>query len=290
MPAFTEKASGVYYLEVPFGGCWTGIALIRGAHTYLIDSAGSPACIEEYLLPALGELGLGISDIEYLLCTHTHADHVGGHAYIKAIAPEIRIVSSIECADKLRDPLKYNILIRKTFPEHSPAPSAGLKGVEPDMIVGDGSIIGGEMQYISSPGHDSDSGCWLHLKSKTLFSGDSLQLNGTSVQGIALYMDLPSYRATLSRLGSLDIEQIIAGHEFLPDGAYSKGKDKVKEYLSSCLSYTELYGRIIEQNAKDGLDAPSIARALIKEVGAIEPAYLFLPLYSVSEHLKELKI
>ncbi len=289
MAAFEKKANGVYYLEVPFGGCWTGVALIKGAHTYLIDSAGSLDCLQQYIIPALAELGLALSDIEYLLNTHTHGDHVGGHAHIKALCPDIKIVSGKEGADKLRDPLKYNILIRQAFPEHSPAPSAGLLGVEPDLTVEDGYVLCEEMRYISTPGHDTDSGCWLHLESKTLISGDSLQLNGTSVQGTALYMDLRAYRETLGKLEKSDIEQILAGHEFLPLGAYAVGKEKVSEYLSCCREYTILYEKIIKEKSTAGLDAASIAKALIKEVDGIEPAYLFLPLYTVSEHLKDFK-
>ncbi len=290
MKAFEKKTDGVYYLEVPFGGCWTGVALIQGKHNYLVDSAGSLECLGEYIIPALGKLGLALSDIDYLLNTHTHGDHVGGHAHIKALNPGITIVSSREGEDKLRDPLKYNIKIRQVFPEHSPAPSAGLLGVEPDITVDDGYVLEGEMCYISTPGHDSDSGCWLHMQTKTLISGDSLQLNGTSVQGTALYMDLPAYRDTLLKLSRLDIKMILAGHEFLPVGAYANGKEKVAEYLNKCLKYTEIYSRIIKEKSDIGLHADEIAKALIKEVDGIEPEYLFLPLYTVSEHLKDLKI
>jgi len=289
MASFVKKAEGVYYLEVPFGGCWTGIALIKGKRNYLIDSAGSPACVNEYLIPALSDIGVSLSDIDYLLNTHTHADHVGGHAAIKAENSSIITVTGKESADKLRDPLKYNKLIRAVFPEHSPAPSAGLTGTEPDMIIEDGYVLEGEMLYISAPGHDTDSGCWMHLPTRTLISGDTLQLNGTSVQGIALYMDLAGYKDSIDKLLALDCERILAGHEFLPLGAYAEGKHACREYLCKCKEYIGIYESIIKKFRADGLDAPAIAKALIKEVGATEPNYLFLPLFTVSEHLKDQK-
>lgn len=289
MTAFEKKAEGIYYLEVPFGGCWTGIALIKGKYNYLVDSAGSTACVNDYLVPALAKLGMSLSDIDYLLNTHTHADHVGGHAFIKASGNGIVTVTSKESADKLRDPLKYNKLIRAVFPEHSPAPSAGLVGIEPDLIIEDGYVLQGEMLYVSTPGHDTDSGCWMHLPTRTLISGDSLQLNGTSVQGIALYMDLCAYRESIEKLLALGIKRILAGHEYLPLGAYAEGVDACKKYLSKCQEYIDIYDGIIKKLSERGADAPAIAKALIKEVDGTEPEYLFLPLYTVTEHIKNLK-
>lgn len=289
MAAFEQKAKGVYYLEVPFGGCWTGIALIKGNRNYLIDSAGSATCIKDYLIPALSDIGMTLGDIDYLLNTHTHGDHIGGHAFIKSCNNGILIVTSNESADKLRDPLKYNKLIRAVFPEHSPAPNASLSGTEPDIIIEDGYMLEGEMLYISTPGHDTDAGCWLHIPTKTLISGDSLQLNGTSVQGIALYMDLPAYKASMEKLLSLDIDCILAGHEYLPIGAYAIGKDECKEYIRKCDEYVNVYEDIIKKHHARGADATTIAKALIKEVDGTEPDYLFLPLYTVTEHLKKFK-
>ena len=124
MIAFENKIEGVYHLLCPFGGCWTGITLIRGKENYLIDSAGNAECIDTYLLPALHELSLTLDDIGYLLITHTHADHIGGAARIKELNPSIKYVVCEESADKVRDPLKYNRAIRAVFPEHSPSPSA----------------------------------------------------------------------------------------------------------------------------------------------------------------------
>ena len=225
MVALENKIDGVYHLLCPFGGCWTGITLIRASRNYLVDCGGNAECIDRYLLPALAELSMTASDIDYLLITHTHADHIGGAARLKELDPGIRYVVCEQSADKVRDPLKYNKAIRAVFPEHSPAPSAGLTGIEPDIVIHDGDVINGEMQFILTPGHDTDSGCWLHLPTKTLISGDSLQMNGTDVQGIGLYMDLPAYRSSLAKLAKTDIINILTGHHYLPLGYEAYGRD-----------------------------------------------------------------
>lgn len=289
MAVFSSDIPNVYFLQCPFGDCWTGITLIKGEANCLIDSGGNRDCVDSHLIPALSEIGMKIEDIDYLLCTHTHADHIGGHARIKELSPNIKIVSSVESADKLRSPLKYNKAIRAVFPEHSPAPSAGLCGIEPDIIVDDGDILLGELKYIKCSGHDTDSGCWLHLPSKTLISGDSLQQNGTSVQGIALYMDLPSYIETLDRLREEDIEHVLAGHDYLPLGYKATGRHEVSAHLDKCRDVVTTYDEFIKRNYDPSTDVPSLALALIEEVGGIVPKFLFLPLYTVTEHIKLIK-
>ena len=289
MNAFENKIEGVYHLLCPFGGCWTGITLIRASKNYLIDCGGNAECIDKYLLPTLSELSMTVSDIDYLLVTHTHADHVGGAPRLKELNPSIIYTVSKESADKVRDPLKYNKAIRAVFPEHSPAPSAGLCGLEPDLIIEDGEVIEGEMKFILTPGHDTDSGCWLHLPTKTLISGDSLQSNGTDVQGIGLYMDLPEYRSSLDKLMNLEIDNILTGHHYLPLGYEAYGREAVSEYLEKCESLVQEYGKFVEVKLQEGLEAVEIAKALIAHVDGIEPKFMFLPLFTVTEHIKEIK-
>lgn len=289
MIAFENKIDGVYHLLCPFGDCWTGITLIRGRKNYLIDCGGNAECIDKYLLPALSELSMTVSDVDYLLITHTHADHIGGAARLKEHNPSIRYAVCEQSADKVRDPLKYNKAIRAVFPEHSPAPSAGLAGLEPDLIVRDGDVIEGEMRFVFTPGHDTDSGCWLHLPTRTLISGDSLQMNGTDVQGIGLYMDLPAYRSSIEKLKGTKICNILTGHHFLPLGYEAYGENAVREYLDKCSKLVDEYHRFVKKKVLRGLDALGIAKALIAHVDGIEPKFMFLPLFTVTEHLKQYK-
>ena len=288
MIAFENKIAGVYHLLCPFGGCWTGITLIRAKKIFLVDCGGNAECIDKYLLPALSELSMTVSDIDYLLITHTHADHIGGAPRLKELNPSIKYVVCAESADKVRDPVKYNKAIRAVFPEHSPAPSAGLCGLEPDLIIHDGDTVEGEMQFIFTPGHDTDSGCWLHLPTMTLISGDSLQSNGTDVQGIGLYMDLPAYKASLKKLSQIGIENILTGHHFLPLGYEAFGREAVSNYLDKCVSLVEEYGIFVKAMHREGEDSLQIAKALIEEVNGTEPGFMFLPLFTVTEHLKEI--
>ena len=75
-PEFEEVLPDTYLLKVPFGPVWTGIILIKGEKNILIDSSHLEP--ESYLVPALEKLGMKLSDIDWLLNTHVHGDHIGG--------------------------------------------------------------------------------------------------------------------------------------------------------------------------------------------------------------------
>ena len=130
-PGFIPVTDGVYLLREPFGGTTTGIILLRSAENILIDAGGSAALVDSVLVPALAAQGLAPRDIDVLTCTHTHGDHIGGFARMRELGVK-QIAAYIKSVDKIRDPLYYNVEIRRAFPENSPPPSAGLVGTTVD--------------------------------------------------------------------------------------------------------------------------------------------------------------
>ena len=79
MEQFQKMAEGIWFLKVPFGPVWTAVVLIRGEENMLIDSSATAQDVEDYVIPALAQLGLAPKDIHWLLNTHCHGDHIGGH-------------------------------------------------------------------------------------------------------------------------------------------------------------------------------------------------------------------
>jgi len=108
-PAFEEILPGTYLLKVPFGPVWTGVILVKGEKTFLVDSAHLEP--EKYLMPALADLGLKPSDIDWLLCTHVHGDHIGGHHALHA-KYGVKVATLDSAAEALRDPVKVSIRVR----------------------------------------------------------------------------------------------------------------------------------------------------------------------------------
>ena len=138
-PGFIPVTDGVYLLREPFGGTTTGIILLRSAENILIDAGGSAALVDSVLVPALAALGLAPRDIDVLTCTHTHGDHIGGFVRMRELGVK-QIAAYIKSVDKIRDPLYYNVEIRRAFPENSPPPSAGLVGTTVDTALRESRI------------------------------------------------------------------------------------------------------------------------------------------------------
>lgn len=278
-PVFHEIAENIYLLKVPMGDIWTGVYLVRRDQNILIDSGCSAADVDNVIVSALRQAGLTVPDIGVLLCTHTHGDHIGGHSRLKELgAGKAGVCSS--GADKLRDPLKYSKQIRSVFPEYSSLPPAVLDGVEPELILNDGDEIGG-LKILATPGHDSDCVCFFDPAGGILLTGDSLQGNGTDMQGCALYMDLPAYEKTLKRLAALPIRMVVTGHPYHPwDCECVPGGKAVED----CLELLKKYDTFLAEGTQR--DPAVLAVSLIRHLKGKIPDKLFLAMYTVREHLK----
>lgn len=288
MQTFEPVANGIYLLKTPFNGLWSGVYLIRREKNILIDSGASAETVDNTILPALKMLGLTPADLSFLLCTHTHGDHIGGHHRIKELA-------GIPCGvfegglDKLRNPLKYSKLIRNSFPEHSPAPPSVLRGVEPDFLLRDSETLG-PLKLIHTPGHDTDTVCFLDRETRTLLTGDSIQGNGTILQGCALYMDLPGYRDSMKKLQGESVDAIVMGHPYLPWNTPVLRNEKAADCLKNALEITDFYDTIISNLIQGGeTDPVKLAEHLIRTIGGQMPRHLFLALHTVEEHRKRWK-
>lgn len=282
MVEFEKLAENVRRAPVTFPGCWAGVYLVTGQENILVDTGGCAATVDSDIVPALEKLGMTLKDISWMAMTHIHGDHVGGAARLKELAPWIRTACFEGSAERMRSPRDYSAEIRAAFPGKSAPVPAVLDGVEPDLLLKDGDTLG-DLVLIHTPGHDTDSCSYLDTRTRTLLTGDSLQLNGTVSQGCSLLMDVPGYRETIARLKRMEIDHIACGHPYLPLGADADGKENVKAYLDACeacLHHDE--GFVRGMMAAGVTDPDQIAKALIREVGGIEPKYLFLPLYTVT--------
>ena len=286
-PEFEEVLPDTYLLKVPFGPVWTGIILIKGEKNILIDSSHLEP--ESYLIPALEKLDMKLSDIDWLLNTHVHGDHIGGHHSL-VTKYGLKTATLDSAVDALRDPVKVAIRVRTRFPKNSPAPQSYLKGVEPDVILKEGELLEGRFYALATPGHDDDCLTWVDTKTGTAFTGDSIQANGTPCQGVGFYRDRNAYLDSLQKLSEAKLENIVCGHDYDGIGSVIKGMDEVSAALQYCSDRVGLYDSKIKEYVALGMsveDEPvSMALKLIGEVGCGMPDQLFLALHTVSEHLK----
>jgi len=279
---FQQIENNVYLLKVPFGPVWTGVVLLRGEQNILIDSSATGQDVDNYVIPALQHLGLHLDDIHYLVNTHSHGDHIGGHARLRQLG-NFRVVSFIGSKPKVENPVPYAIATRTRFPEHSPAPQSSLQGVTVDIALSDGEILANRLQLLHTPGHDNDCVCLLDLPTGTLITGDSLQANGTICQGVGFYKSLPDYLYTLDKLEKAPVQNILCGHDYDGIGYWIESQAEVQKALTYCRERVTAYDRFIRARKEQ---APAdIATALINDLGCGIPEHLFMSLYTVTEHL-----
>ena len=108
---FEQVHDRIYRVPSLFeGGTVTNVYVVRGAITAVVDTGvlGTPT---NDVVPALATLGLSLSDVDLVVNTHGHMDHLGGNAELKDAGADIalhradvpRAESNQFHADQLRD-------------------------------------------------------------------------------------------------------------------------------------------------------------------------------------------
>ena len=94
---FREEVPSIYRLTIPFESVYTSVFLIvTDEGLALVDAATTKEDVDEWILPALAELGYTLKDIRYFVLSHRHYDHDGGLPRILQICPEIEVVESVK--------------------------------------------------------------------------------------------------------------------------------------------------------------------------------------------------
>jgi glyoxylase-like metal-dependent hydrolase (beta-lactamase superfamily II) len=229
--SFERVHDRIYRLPVPFeGGGLTNMYLVRGSKTAVIDTAvlGAPT---SFLAPALAAIGLGLGEVDYVLNTHGHMDHLGGNSEMKDAGAEIAIHS----ADVERTRSNQGHLDRARagltllgLEDHAPAREAMLlrllgREVGCDRVLEDGDVVdlGSDVRLtvVHTPGHTPGAVCYLWEAAGALITGDSLQARGSRVGGMPVLEDPRSYPGSLKKAESVGATSLLMGHAFRgPEG------------------------------------------------------------------------
>ena len=227
MPAnFEQVHERIYRLPCPFeGGGVVNLYLLRGAQTAIVDTGvlGTPT---NDLAPALAGLGLSLSDVQWVIKTHGHMDHLGGNAELKDAGAAIALHrEDLERANSNRAHVENSAQRLATLGlEHLlPAREASLlrllgREVGVDRLLDDGDTVdlGGDLrlQVVHTPGHTRGSVCFWWEAAGVLITGDSVQIRGSRVGGMPVLEDAVGYPGSLKRVEEISPKALFMAHAF----------------------------------------------------------------------------
>jgi glyoxylase-like metal-dependent hydrolase (beta-lactamase superfamily II) len=249
MPPISDR---VHRVQAPYAGNAVHLYLVRGAKLALIDSGAkdSPSAAVE---PALRELGLRWSDLDYLINTHGHKDHLGGNGEVKAAAPQLEIglhEADVYLSDgpdaHLRSPTDASALIRlmgreDLLPEYEVTLRQVVGtavGVDRELVDGDVVDLGNDVRLtvVHTPGHTAGSVCFFWEAAGIVFSGDAVQGYGWRSGTTPIYHDT-AYVDSIGRIEALGASTLCMGHTFVSSGVLNdpiRRGPEVAETLQSC--------------------------------------------------------
>jgi glyoxylase-like metal-dependent hydrolase (beta-lactamase superfamily II) len=214
-----------------------GFAYAQHANFYLVHSEQGNIVIDAGTIPAdleraeqhLGKWGISLEQVNALLLTHSHYDHVGNAAELRRRGATVIAgpgdAEGVELADWRTAPY---------------AAGFQVPACQVDRVVQDGDVIeacGFRFEVIHAPGH-TDGSVIYHLRHAgqiIWFVGDVVMINNTNFEPELGWQggedfDKPTYLRTLQRLAELPVDCILAGHYFpyLAEGRRLVGRAYVK--------------------------------------------------------------
>lgn len=182
----------------------------KGSHIYLIRAAYRNVLIDSgldqnflYLQEQLLSLGLKVKDIDLVINTHEHLDHIGSNRYFQESS---FIAAHRFAATKITLEDHYVTLYRSG--DRNEVPLRIHLWLENRSLFDLGSHT---LEVIHTPGHTSGSICIYEFKTKVLFSGDTVFAGGT-LSYIAESGSVGDYVNSIVRLEARKISKIFPSH------------------------------------------------------------------------------
>ncbi len=189
--------------------------LIAEERLTLIDAGmvGSRLMLERYLR----RIGRRMDELERIICTHGHPDHIGGLRELVRDRGDVAVLIHPDDLAGLRLPLR-DALARtddravrrgRLIQYLTRAPSDPTPIVDGELIP----VLGG-LRVVHTPGHTPGSVCLYAEQSRILFTGDVLQVERGHLAFASAFFshDHAGARASVERLAMLDVEKIAFSH------------------------------------------------------------------------------
>ena len=225
-----EIAPGIHRVEGRFAGRYLFQHVLVGERLMLIDT-GIVDTPEELIFPYLSAIGRSPGDVDYVVCTHPDADHLGGNGQVRREASRYRFLAHARDRRWLEDP---DAMVAERYdgfraehgvgdPPEALAESRRLCG-EPVQV--DVSVTGGEevalasdwrVELLHTPGHSEGHLSVWDPRSSTLIIADAAMgaalpyVDGSPALA-ATYTHPQSYAETSRRLRERGARLLLTAH------------------------------------------------------------------------------
>lgn len=246
-----QIAPRIHLIEAPLGDRFVRTFALVGDQAVLLIDSGLDDTPANYILPYLQTIGVVSAQIDYVLISHADLDHSGGNASLKAAAPQARFLCHELDRRQIED---VEALIAERYGEfaqpHDIADSdeskAWIRSVTRHCPI-DIGLQGGErlrlgrdwvIDVLHTAGHSRGHLTVYDPTSKTAIIADAALWNAVLTKAgqpafPPTYRYLESYRASIQRLQSLEIDLLLTSHYPIYCGA------QVAEYLAESRAYTD---------------------------------------------------
>jgi len=224
----TEVADGIHRLDDGIVNCYL---VEDGGRLVLID-AGFPRGWS-VLASALDGLGRRVSDIDAVLITHSHVDHIGfaervrresgATVYVHAAdAPTTRRPKTIGASERSIYTYVGRAATRRLLLHATLSGAALAKSVKELREIADGEVLAdvpGRPRVVHTPGH-TDGHCSFDLPDRgVVFSGDAIVTRnpytgetGPRIVSAAATKDVGQALSSLDRFDALSGDLLLGGH------------------------------------------------------------------------------
>ena len=222
----------------------------------------------EMIIRQIKSLGVDMEKIEYILLTHTHADHIGALPHLKRRWPHLKLVASGPGAKILNTRELYNEfllvdlgiaqLMRAKSEIDDIPPTPEDYRFEVDLVVkgGDTLDLGNNVvwEIIDTPGH---SPCHISAYEKTegtLMVGDAtgFYVPEKDVFWPNYFISLETYIDSIKKLAAFPAKRAVLCHNAVIEG-------DVHRYFEKAMQATRMYHENLLSRLNRGNSAESIA-------------------------------
>jgi len=199
---------------------WTSTRA-NNCNTYLIRSREKTILIDpghaayfDHVQQGLAELGLTPNDVDLVICTHAHPDHIEAVGLFDRTATLLTLHEA-----------EWR-LVEEMGPYLQAAMNVDPESLSPDFFLKEGRLTVGdiELDVYHTPGHAPGAVALLWPAEKALFTGDLIFRGGLG------RTDLPGgdgrqLKASIQRMAGLDAAWLLSGHGDVISGAAAVQKN-----------------------------------------------------------------